>query len=274
MTKILPKDLTTQDLLKCLAVLLMVCDHVGHHLYPDEMWFRVFGRLCVPIWFFLVGYADTTAKPLYLWSAALLVQLSAIISGQFLLPLNILFTILIMRHFRNGFARNVIASPESMRGIFLILLFATLPTAVVFEYGSLVMLFVLLGFMARHAQTARENIPQKYIWIFTGLTYLSFFLTQGTAMPSLSLLQALVLFCGLCGVAYILWNINATTYPNLTKRLPFPIVALIQLMGRYSLEIYVLHILLLRAICMWLDPQTYAFMQWGWLPSNMAAGVM
>ncbi len=49
MNKILPRDLTSYDLLKTLAVILMIIDHVGHHFFPDEMWFRVVGRLCVPI---------------------------------------------------------------------------------------------------------------------------------------------------------------------------------------------------------------------------------
>ena len=53
----LPKELTSYDLLKSLAVILMICDHIGYFFFPEEMWFRTLGRLCLPIWFFLIGYA-------------------------------------------------------------------------------------------------------------------------------------------------------------------------------------------------------------------------
>ena len=72
MTKNLPRDLTSYDFLKAVAVLLMVIDHVGFYFYPDQQWFRVFGRLCVPIWFFLIGYARSRDLSLYLWGGMIL----------------------------------------------------------------------------------------------------------------------------------------------------------------------------------------------------------
>ena len=57
-TKTLSSYLTSYDLLKTLALVLMVIDHIGYFFYPEEMWWRVLGRLSVPIWFFLIGYAN------------------------------------------------------------------------------------------------------------------------------------------------------------------------------------------------------------------------
>lgn len=274
MKKILPKEITAHDLIKCLAVLLMISDHVGHHFYPDEMWFRVFGRLCVPIWFFLVGYAKTNERPLYLWSAAVLVSLSAIISGQFILPLNILFSIIILRYYRDGFIRSALQSPESMRGIFLILLLSTLPTALVFEYGAIGMLFVIIGYIVRHKEDVMQKFPPQYIYLFVGLTYFSFFILEGIGLPSLSLLQAVVLGGGFMAIAVLLWRFKERTYPVLTAKLPSAAGWCVRMMGRKTLEIYVIHILLFRGICMVLYPEKYDFMGWEWLPASLVRGLL
>lgn len=274
MKKILPKEITAHDLIKCLAVLLMISDHIGHHFYPDEMWFRVFGRLCVPIWFFLVGYAKTNERPLYLWSAAVLVTLSAIISGQFILPLNILFSIIILRYYRDGFISSALQSPESMRGIFLILLLSTLPTALLFEYGAIGMLFVIMGYIVRHKEDVMQKFPPKYIYLFLGLTFFSFFILEGIGLPSLSLSQAVVLGIGFLAIGVMLWRFEGKTYPVLTAKLPFAVGWCIRMMGRKTLEIYVIHILLFRAACMILYPEKYDFMGWEWLPASLARGVM
>ncbi len=37
----LPAPLTAYDLLKTLAIILMVVDHIGAYFFPDQMWWRV-----------------------------------------------------------------------------------------------------------------------------------------------------------------------------------------------------------------------------------------
>ena len=136
MTKILPKDLTSYDLLKALAIILMIIDHMGYYFSPDEMWFRVLGRLCVPIWFFLIGYAKTTEIPVRFWGAAVLVALSALVTGQYVLPFNIIFTIIIVRLLRQKGLMNCLSSGEALRGMFFIILFMIIPTSILLEYGT------------------------------------------------------------------------------------------------------------------------------------------
>ena len=57
MPRTLPKDLTSHDLLKAFAVIIMVIDHAGYYFFPDQEWWRAIGRIGFPIWFFLVGHA-------------------------------------------------------------------------------------------------------------------------------------------------------------------------------------------------------------------------
>lgn len=262
MPKTLPRELTSYDLLKALALILMLCDHVGHHFYPDEMWFRAVGRLCLPIWFFLIGYSKTTEMTRILWGGAVIVFASALISGQLLLPINILFTILIIRYLRDGMGYRTFSSPEALRGMFLILFFMTFPTAIFFEYGTAAFMLALIGYLVRHKVDIKEKIKEKYLVLYTFLTLLSFFLMQGISMPSLSVNQALFMLGGFTVIGLILWRFKPVVYTDAEKVMSRSFIRGFQFMGRRTLEIYVVHLVLLRFICMYLYPDKYSL--WAW----------
>lgn len=44
------------DLLKAIAILLMIVDHVGYFFFPEFTILRVIGRISMPLFLFLVGY--------------------------------------------------------------------------------------------------------------------------------------------------------------------------------------------------------------------------
>ena len=71
--------------LKIIAMLSMLVDHIGAGLYPDQMWWRVAGRIAFPIFAFLIceGYLHTRNIKRY----ALRLGLFAIISE---IPFNLL----------------------------------------------------------------------------------------------------------------------------------------------------------------------------------------
>ncbi len=270
----LPNELTSYDLLKAFAVILMIIDHVGHHFYPDEMWFRVIGRLCIPIWFFLIGYAKTTEIPKRLWIGGAIVAVSAIISGQYLLPLNILFTIIILRIFRRSIVLRSFYSVDGLRGIFLVLLFLTLPSAVLFEYGSIAMLFVLIGYIVRNKEEIYEKIEPQYLKIFAGASFFAFFFIQGALLPEVSGYQALFMLAGFFIIGFVLWNFRAAVYIDADKHMALSLIRILQFMGRRTLEIYVVHILIFRAIAMYLYPDEYGFLDWNYVPSSVVSMFM
>src|SRR5688572_24086808 len=55
---------TTTDLLKVIGVATFLVDHYGFFFHTDELWWRMFGRVASPIFFFLVGFARTREVPL------------------------------------------------------------------------------------------------------------------------------------------------------------------------------------------------------------------
>lgn len=261
--------LTSYDLLKALALILMITDHVGHHFYPDEMWFRVLGRLCVPIWFFLIGYARTDAVSPKILLGGAIVTLSALVAGQYVFPLDILFTIALIRKTRHGCVIRATQSPQNLRGWFLLLLFAAVPTGLLFEYGTLGIMFVLQGFIARNRAVLKERLKPWHTKLFAYSSVFFFGILQGVFMPSLTLAQVGVLFVGLFAISALLERFKAADYPALTRVFTRPGTFLIHIMGRRTMEIYVLHILIFRGICMALYPDTYAFLDWHWAPPGL-----
>ncbi len=270
----LPKDLTSYDLLKALAIILMITDHVGHFFYPDEMWFRVVGRLCIPIWFFLIGYARGTEITKSLWIGGVIVAISAIIAGEFLLPLNILFTIIIFRYIRYSTAMRSFYSADGLRGMFLILLFLTLPSSILFEYGTSAMLFVLIGYMLRNRGTVQEKIELQYLKIFTGISFFTFFIIQGVSLPSLSGQQALFMLIGFSIIGYMLWNFKPAIYVDADRQMARSVIRILQFMGRRTLEIYVANIVIFRGVAMYLYPDEYGFMEWEYIPESFISMFM
>ena len=269
MTRSYSKTLTSYDLLKALAVILMIVDHVGHHFFPDEMWLRILGRLCVPMWFFLIGYARTDKVPRSFLAGGTIITASAIISGQYLFPLDILFTIAILRRMRSAIALRATEGPEKLRAWFLLLLFAAVPTGMVFEYGSMGMLFVLHGFIVRRREVLSGRLSDKHIALFTGFSYMTFGFQQGLMLPSLDGWQGAGLLAGLAGVGMMLHVFRPVEFPDLSRLVMLPGRALLAFTGRHTLFIYVAHILLFRGICMAIYPEKYVFLDWHIAPPGM-----
>jgi len=269
MNKALPKDLTSYDLLKTLAIVLTVVDHVGYFFYPEDMWFRTWGRLCLPIWFFLIGFANTTSVPKTFWIGGSVLVASAIVAGEYLLPLNILFTMAFLRIYRAGVIRHSLHSPEALRGMFLILFFLSFPTAMLFEYGAIAMLFVLIGYIVRRKEEIYERIDKKYIIMFTVASFASFYLTMGMVMPSLAADQALFMMGGFIAIGFILWRFEPVVYVDADKFMAPSFIRLFQFFGRRTLEIYIAHLLIFRAVAMYYNPDRFGFMEWEIAPAGL-----
>src|SRR5690606_26567456 len=115
----------------------------------------IFGRMCVPIWFFLIGYANTREIPRSLYIGAILLTVSAVVAGQYLLPLTILVTLGLARRWIDWIGRRALRTYETLAGMFFFLFLLSWPTELLFEYGTAGILFSFYGYVARH----RADIP-------------------------------------------------------------------------------------------------------------------
>lgn len=226
----LVRPANTYDLLKCVAVLTMVVDHIGMYLLPEQMWLRVVGRIAFPLFLFLVGYSGHThtGKRL-LFSAGIVSVLDYFHTGS-LLPFNILWAIALTRWGlgRWGYRQVLLqAVPLGLGWALSVPLLA---------YGTGA---VLLGALGAWARQPGESSTRRFIivvWVLVALHTLSQLVSF-----AFSTAQGLGVITIGGGVAYILshFTLRAMGLPKVMV-----------LVSRYALELYVLHLVILT-ICSW-----------------------
>lgn len=256
--------ITSYDLLKALAVVLMLVDHVGYYFYPDELWLRVIGRFCVPVWLFLVGYARTRElDPRFLIGGLMLVA-TGFVAGMPVFPLNILFTILALRLVMDFVAERMVTRDGGRHLWPLAVLAAliTLPTMLFVEYGTLAILLMLCGWMVRNRDSMADDNRIRPFFVFT---VMAFAVTQSLQF-GFSGPQFAALAVGTLAVFAVLSLFRPVEYPRLTRVLG-PGAGVVRLLGRRTLEIYVLHLILFRFIGVLTQPERYALWNWTWFQS-------
>lgn len=82
-----------QDLLKTLAIIAMIIDHIGLYLYPDLIILRIIGRTAMPVFCFFAGYNfhDKPKLRIIIWGVLLQIY-TTILFKQFITT-NILISI-------------------------------------------------------------------------------------------------------------------------------------------------------------------------------------
>ena len=130
------KNITSYDLLKTFAVIFMVVDHIGMYFFPDDLWWRAAGRACVPVWFFLVGYArGRDLSPKILIGAALLL-VANFLAGMPIFPLNVLVTIILIRLILNPLMTTTLSvTGREFWPMAMLLFLLAIPTMLITEYG-------------------------------------------------------------------------------------------------------------------------------------------
>ncbi len=258
--KDLPASLTSYDILKTIAVVLMVVDHIGAYYMPENLWLRLIGRLCVPMWFFLIGYARSRDIGWQIWLGAALVIASDVITGRYIFPLNILVTILLVRIVLDLYMKG------SMKNTFLFwagaatLVALIVPTMMLMQYGTLGLLLAVFGWLIRNTE-AQDPRQFTRIFPFMIVCILAFTISQW-ALLQFSPGQGLLLFGGSTLVMLALRFFRAAEFANI----PVLIRAPVQLTGRHTLAIYVVHLLLIKIAGLWLFPESFSFGGWDWFP--------
>lgn len=266
MKKPLPAVLTSYDLIKALALILMVVDHLGAYFFPYDMWFRAVGRLCVPVWFFLAGYSSSREIPRNLWTGGAVVTLIWVVSGRSLFPLNALFAIIAIRWCLDSVMARALRSYAVFWGMILLLILGSFPSNLAVEYGTLALLFAMLGFIRRHKAELRFDAAP--LFLFTVAVVFVFVVNQLVFMPAMSAAQFAVVTLGTYAMTAILFAFEPREYPVLDRYL-WIFSPVLKFMGRRTLEIYVIHLAVFSGLGMALHPEIYRFMNFEWVSAPM-----
>jgi len=245
-------DLTSYDLIKSFAVIIMVIDHIGYYFFPDQEWWRAIGRIGFPIWFFLVGHATGRGLPWKLTvGAVFLVALDAA-TGIAVLPMNALVTIIIIRLCIDPVMNFALKSKLHLWGLSAVLFILIIPTMEYTEYGTLGLITAMFGYMVRHKVSIKEQTgSDDIVFQFMIYAYISFILMMqllfGFSMPALAFMAAGTF----CVRIYLYAFFKKESYPSLSKKTPWVVQSALQLMGRYTLEIYVIHIVIFQLFALY-----------------------
>lgn len=240
----LPQDLTTADWLKTLAVVLMIIDHVGFYLFPDIEWFRVIGRAGMPVWFFLVGYARRQDMPTRWLYAGIILLAANLLVGLPPFALCALFTLALCRLIVAPLWAFVADRPVYMWWVVLLLVFLGPITDHAVEYGSFGLLFAMVGYAKRRDDEMVEAFgynPAERIFVAVMLA----FIVYQWAKFGFSLFGGMVMVAGFLGMSLVLQGFKNKTLAGTAQNAQAPLV---RFAGRYTLEIYVIHLLVLKGV--------------------------
>ncbi len=253
-----PNHLTGYDLLKSLALILMVIDHIGYFFLPDELWLRVIGRLSVPVWFYLIGYARARHVPFLWWGGAFFLFGVSAFSGGYLFPVSILMTLAISRIFIDSIALRALRTRQTLAGMFFLLFLFGFHTSALAEYGTIGILFVIWGYIDRH----KSFIDKMAVAVFKVSSIGAYVLQQVIFMGGITAIQFWFFMGGMGLLALIFYVFNRYTLPKNLFRNSFfvPFSFCLKALGRYTLIFYVAHLTLFTVIAMYFSPERFGFM--------------
>lgn len=227
--------LTSYDLIKSLAIVLMMIDHVGAYFFPDDDLWRIIGRLCVPIWFFLIGYSPSRAIPKDWVIGALVLVGTTWIFEDRVFALHILVTMILLRLTLDFFA------PLFLKNMPCFLIGAVACAALAFftagyvEYGTLAIPLAMYGLVMRTGGGMPGHALVTLL-VFVVTQIIMFGFTVGDSYVFMALAPLSFWLC---------YRFKPRVFSiNLPDFLRFPL----QLAGRRTLEIYVIHLALLQAL--------------------------
>ncbi len=229
------KTITSYDVLKTLAVFLMIVDHIGLFLYPDIEMLRAVGRLSAPIWLFLIGFARSRDVP-FSWLFWCGLDLALSLAMGFVFETNMLLTLALIR-----WSLQYIEPVLYPRGLYTIafavfcLVMAPL-TMQVTTYGSIAWLLAAVGLWVRRDGAA--GMP----WIMG--VFLAYFVTESLGF-GFGNAEMLVFAGGMMCIAMLLVYFDPDARIRLSSTLT---TGIYQFFGKHSLLFYAIHLLGLKIL--------------------------
>ena len=146
-----PNVVDNSDWLKTTAIALVVVGHFGYFFMQDPNWWSVFGRMAAPVFFFLMGYAQSRTIPFrWIWLGAILTLLDSWNNVWMWMAPNILFSMVLIRVARPHVKMLLERYRWVAFTVLVCVLLAVLPIAAnIVDYGAEGWLWALFGLCQR-----------------------------------------------------------------------------------------------------------------------------
>ena len=228
--------LNSYDVLKLIALLAMIIDHLGYYLFPQVLELRDIGRIAFPIFLYLVGYSASfrLRHDLILWGA--FVTAGEAFTHHPILPFNILITIAVVRWLLPPLLKRSSLTPLGLAILFIIFV-VWYPLFFWCDYSSVAFMFALSGYLQRQTPgSLRARVFLCASMLFHFLLEMAVF--GPSHLPGMALTLSLTL--------YILWGFGLR--PVSLRILPLPDQRILQFLSRNTLPIYGIHLVLFMAL--------------------------
>jgi len=162
-----------QDLLKTLAIIAMVIDHMGLYLYPELTIMRIIGRTAMPVFCFFAGYNFHDKPKTHIIIFGVLLQIYTTVLFKQFITTNILISIYLGQCYIYYFRKSLTRFFYSGYCHVIIMTILFYISWALIDYGTLVIAIMILGFIAKH-----EPVNLKlccFIAIFTSFVHSTIF---------------------------------------------------------------------------------------------------
>ncbi len=217
------KSSNYQDLLKTIAIIAMIIDHLGLYFFPEYQVFRAIGRVAMPIFCFFVGYNYSKPKHIITFLGAILTFI-LLICFDFV-SLNMLIVMYIgqwLLYFTDKYDLN---SKSAIWPSLLLLIALTPFTQDYLEYGSLAIALILVG------RCFKKNAGSS--WLIHAVTIASILFSLQPDHFMFTMQNQVIVIVLLLLEGYLLGNLNHAK----------PIKMNLKLISRNSLYIYFFDVL-------------------------------
>jgi hypothetical protein len=231
------RPVTTTDVLKCVAILLVLVDHHGFFFDSANPWWRLFGRVAAPIFFFLIGFAQTRRVP-WTWLAlgAALTAIDALKVERLAdTMVNILINFALLRAVVLPLVeRHVMPKPVAVALLVGICVPLFPFTEARLEYGTGGWLWAFLGLAHR---LALQDGTRQAVWTRNGIAAAAAtaYILREVHVLGFTGLQTALLFPLIGGLCAVLLHFRREA---LAWQPPAPVAAILRFGGRFTLEIY------------------------------------
>lgn len=238
------RPVTTTDAWKLFAIAFVLIDHYGYFFDPEDVWWRLFGRLASPVFFFFIGFARTRAIPwTWIFFGIVLTAADYWTSPESVL-INILLNFAFVRLVLPQIEAHILPYPGRLAA-FAAASAAAIPVLDPFlEYGGEGWLWALLGLAHRLALEQSDgiaNLRRNLLALAAGAAYF----VRERSDYGFDSLQSMLLAVFVIGLVLGLTRFRRA---DLAWQPPDALRPLFAFAGRRTLEIYAVTLLAMQLL--------------------------